>query len=97
MTIFFSGCFADPLRVICYFLCAVERIRLRELRQSLSVYLRRVKAGQRVEVTERGRRVARLEPIADEDDPIARLAREPECEARHRRRHWAWPMLAPTL
>jgi len=54
----------------------IERVGVRELRQNLSVYLRRVKAGQRLEVTERGQPVARLEPIEDADDPIARLERE---------------------
>jgi prevent-host-death family protein len=54
----------------------MERVGVRELRQNLSVYLRRVKAGQRLEVTERGQPVARLEPIVDEHDPIARLQRE---------------------
>ena len=49
---------------------------MRELRQNLSVYLRRVKAGQRLEVTERGQPVARLEPIVDESDPLARLERQ---------------------
>ena len=54
----------------------MERVGVRELRQNLSVYLRRVKAGQRLEVTERGQPVARLEPIVDESDPLARLERE---------------------
>ena len=49
---------------------------MRELRQNLSVYLRRVKAGQRLEVTERGQPVARLEPIMDESDAIGRLERQ---------------------
>ena len=57
-------------------LCVVERVGVRELRQNLSVYLRRVKAGQRLEVTERGRAVARLEPIVDESDPLTRLERQ---------------------
>jgi antitoxin (DNA-binding transcriptional repressor) of toxin-antitoxin stability system len=35
---------------------------VRELRQNLSVYLRRVKAGETLEVTERGEIVARLSP-----------------------------------
>jgi prevent-host-death family protein len=60
---------------MCYFLCVMERVGVRELRQNLSVYLRGVKAGRRFEVTERGRPVARLEPIVDEDDPLARLER----------------------
>jgi prevent-host-death family protein len=54
----------------------MDRVGVRELRQNLSVYLRRVKAGQRLEVTERGQPVARLEPIVDESDPVARLERE---------------------
>jgi len=48
---------------------------VRELRQNLSVYLRRVKAGEQLEVTERGRPVARLEPIGA-DEPLARLERQ---------------------
>jgi len=38
------------------------RVGVRELRQNLSVYLRRVKAGETLEVTERGEVVALLEP-----------------------------------
>jgi len=54
----------------------MEQVGVRELRQNLSVYLRRVKAGRRLEVTERGQPVARLEPIVDERDPIARLQQQ---------------------
>ena len=39
-----------------------RRSGVRELRQNLSVYLRRVKAGEIIEVTERGQRVAVLAP-----------------------------------
>ena len=39
-----------------------NRIGVRELRQNLSVYLDRVKAGETLEVTEHGRPVARLGP-----------------------------------
>ena len=39
-----------------------ERVGVRELRQNLSVYLRRVKRGETLEVTERGEPVARLGP-----------------------------------
>jgi prevent-host-death family protein len=39
------------------------RVGVRELRQNLSVYLRRVEAGETLDVTEHGRPVARLEPI----------------------------------
>jgi len=62
---------------MCYIMCVMtERVGVRELRQNLSVYLRRVKMGERLTVTDRGRVVARLEPIVDEDDPLARLERE---------------------
>jgi prevent-host-death family protein len=40
-----------------------EQVSVRELRQNLSVYLRRVKAGEALEVTERGRPVATLRPL----------------------------------
>lgn len=40
----------------------MERIGVRELRQHASRYLRQVKAGDSIEVTERGRLVARLVP-----------------------------------
>jgi prevent-host-death family protein len=40
-----------------------DRVGVRELRQNLSVYLRRVKAGETLEVTERGKAVARLMPL----------------------------------
>ncbi len=39
------------------------RVGVRELRQNLSVYLERVKAGESLEVTERGQPVARLAPL----------------------------------
>jgi len=39
------------------------KVGVRELRQNLSVYLRRVKAGESLDVTERGETVARLTPI----------------------------------
>ena len=38
------------------------RVGVRELRQNLSVYLRRVERGEALEVTEHGRPVARLTP-----------------------------------
>lgn len=39
------------------------RVGVRELRQNLSVYLRRVQAGEALQVTDHGRPVANLEPI----------------------------------
>jgi len=40
---------------------------VRELRQNLSVYLRRVRQGETLEVTERGEPVARLMPLNGDD------------------------------
>lgn len=50
---------------------------VRELRQNLSVYLRRVKEGVTLEVTEHGRPVARLSPLpAEEEDLLDRWIAE---------------------
>ncbi len=46
---------------------------MRELRQNLSVYLARVKQGERLVVTERRQVVAVLAPAAATDDPLTRL------------------------
>lgn len=43
----------------------MARIGVRELRQHASRYLEAVKRGETVEVTERGRLVARLVPVTD--------------------------------
>lgn len=48
---------------MCYILCVMERVGVRELRQNLSVYLRRVRRGEALVVTERGRPVAALHPL----------------------------------
>jgi prevent-host-death family protein len=53
--------------------CVVERVGVRELRQNLSVYLRRVARGEALEVTEHGRAVAVLVPLPD-SSPLAVLA-----------------------
>jgi prevent-host-death family protein len=55
-----------------------ERVRVgvRELRQNLSVYLRRTLAGETMEVTDRGQPVALLTPIPARADPIGRLVAE---------------------
>jgi prevent-host-death family protein len=50
-----------------------ERVGIRELRQDLSRYLRRVRAGERLIVTERGRPLAVVSPWADDGDTISRL------------------------
>ncbi len=52
----------------------MDRVGVRELRQNLSVYLRRVTENQEVlEVTDRGQPVALLTPLPMSDDPIHRL------------------------
>ena len=48
----------------CATLCYMNRVGIRELRQNLSVYLRRVQQGESLEVTERGRPVAVLGPLS---------------------------------
>ncbi len=54
-----------------------DRVGVRELRQNLSVYLRRVEAGESLEVTDHGRPVARLEPLRSESrSPYERMKAE---------------------
>ena len=50
-----------------------DRVGIRELRQDLSRYLRRVRRGERLVVTERGRPLAVLSPWAEEGDVIDQL------------------------
>lgn len=53
-----------------------EAVGIRELRQNLSRYLERVKAGEDLAVTERGTVVARLVPAGGSADLYAELATE---------------------
>jgi prevent-host-death family protein len=62
------------------------RVGVRELRQNLSVYLRRVRRGESLEVTERGSPVALLTPLPKHADPIDRLAAEGRVARRATRR-----------
>jgi prevent-host-death family protein len=56
---------------------ARARVGVRELRQNLSVYLRRVERGETLDVTEHGRLVARLAPApAPETSHLDRLVAE---------------------
>ena len=50
-----------------------KQVAIRELRQNLSVHLRRVKKGEVLEVTDRGQAVAILSPLPEAMTPIARL------------------------
>jgi prevent-host-death family protein len=51
-------------------------VGIRELKQNASAVIRRVKAGESIEVTERGQPVARLVPIREPVDVIEQLIAE---------------------
>jgi prevent-host-death family protein len=53
-----------------------DAVGVRELRQNLSVYLRRVKQGEALDVTENGRIVARLIPARRDESVVERLMTE---------------------
>jgi prevent-host-death family protein len=60
---------------MCYFVTHMsETVGVRELRQNLSKYLDRVKDGEALVVTERGRQVARLIPAGAAADAYTDLA-----------------------
>ena len=63
----------DDVLPLCYM---AERVGVRELRQNLSRWLRRVENGESFEITERGRPVAQMTPLAPANDALARLAAE---------------------
>ena len=58
---------------MCYMRHRRGEIGVRELRQNLSVYLRRVKAGETLEVKERGHWVAVLAPAGATASALERL------------------------
>jgi prevent-host-death family protein len=58
---------------MCYMRYRKGGVGVRELRQNLSVYLRRVKAGQTLDVRERGTRVAVLAPAKGPSTVLERL------------------------
>jgi len=58
---------------MCYMRYGTGVVGVRELRQNLSVYLRQVKAGQTLEVKERGHRVAVLAPASAKATALDRL------------------------
>ena len=55
---------------------ATAQVGVRELRQNLSVYLRRIADGERFEVTDRGQPVALLVPLPIGLSPLERLIAE---------------------
>jgi prevent-host-death family protein len=60
--------------VKCYSVTHMDKVGVRELRQNLSRYLTRVKAGESLIVTERGAEVAVLTPSGLHASGYARLA-----------------------
>lgn len=46
-------------------MCLMTRIGVRELRQNASIYLARVQNGEVIEVTVRGKSVARIVPVVE--------------------------------
>lgn len=58
---------------MCYMSARESRVGVRELRQNLSKYLRRVVRGETLEVTDRGRPVAVLAPLPEASSPLERL------------------------
>jgi prevent-host-death family protein len=59
----------------------MERIGVRELRQNASRYLARVANGEAIEVTDRGRPVARLVPVPSGENALAELLRSGRLKA----------------
>ena len=53
-----------------------ETVGIRELRQNLSKYLRRVTAGETLRVTDRGRAVAVFAPLPEEESVLGRFQRQ---------------------
>jgi prevent-host-death family protein len=58
---------------MCYMKHRDRQVGVRELRQNLTVYLRRVTAGETLEVTDRGRPVALLTGLPAVTSPLRRL------------------------
>ena len=76
MTFFTDTTSTSDLLAQCATMCVIvseSKVGVRELRQNLSVYLRRVRAGEALEVTDRGQVVAMLVPLPEPDTPLARL------------------------
>lgn len=71
----------------------MRSIGIRELRQNASRYLREVKRGETVEVTDRGEPIARLVPIPRQEGTYERLV----AEGRIRPAQGDWRELGPPL
>ena len=53
-----------------------ETVGIRELRQNLSKYLRRVMVGETLRVTDRGQAVAVFAPLPEEESVLGRFERQ---------------------
>jgi prevent-host-death family protein len=75
----------------------MERVEvgIRELRLNLSRYVARVRTGTEVIVTDRGRPVARLGPITNEEAHHAHLIREGKVKPAQRRKSTSLPPPIP--
>lgn len=71
---------------MCYavYTMRTETIGIRELRQNLSRYLRRVKTGESLQVSDRGRPVALLTPLPGKSDAVGRLEAQGRLERARR-------------
>lgn len=58
---------------MCYMALRRRVVAVRALRQNLSVYLRRVAAGEAFQVTARGRAIAQLAPLPEPATALERL------------------------
>jgi prevent-host-death family protein len=56
-----------------FYALLMERIGIRELNQNTSQVLARVSGGETVEITDRGRPIARLVPVGNERSTLAKL------------------------
>jgi prevent-host-death family protein len=61
---------------MCYMKVSPKRVGVREMRQNLSVYLRRIARGETLEVTEHGKPVAILAPLPEPIDILDKLEAE---------------------
>jgi prevent-host-death family protein len=77
---------------MCY-MAQRTRVGVREIRQNLSVYLDRVKAGEALEITEHGTPVAVLAPLPERATLLQRLVSEGRATAPTR----SWDSIPPPL
>lgn len=74
-----------------------KRVGIRELREDLSRIVKRVRRGEVVEVTDRGRPVARLVPVGSVGGPLADLIAAGHVRPARARGPLPAPLDAPSL